>query len=78
MRFQTMNWKRTRMIKMKSCMANLIPELYLCPFCQFIAGDWDIIIEHFIESHSDSKAYDLGISPCENPECSCNGGDCDV
>jgi len=43
---------------MRRAIAEAIPELCLCPFCEFCNGDWNGIIEHMIEKHTDEEAWE--------------------
>jgi hypothetical protein len=43
---------------MQRHIAEQIPETYLCPFCQFTGGDWDQVIDHMVDCHTDGEAYE--------------------
>ena len=45
---------------MKRSTAEQIPEMHLCPFCEFVDGDWENVIDHMVKNHTDSDAKDLG------------------
>lgn len=44
--------------------AESVEEYYLCPLCMFGSCDWDDVVEHMIEDHTDDEAInELGIDP---------------
>jgi len=43
---------------MRRKIAEAIPEICLCPFCEYVNGDWNGIIEHMIDRHTDEEAWE--------------------
>ena len=43
---------------MRRKMAERIPQIHLCPMCEFVSEDWNKIVEHLIEKHTNEEYWE--------------------